>query len=170
MYLLEPIYLSLNCGVILISKTERGGFPVITEGLDVPSRASTQVVSSETQQPSKNSTLTSVSGQSNSLMSNMLEWEKIGRWKRTYLQKCPEINMFVQGLRWFSLFWQVYPFRSISSTQASEIWRRYSSWSIVDIMILRPYRFCLSCGNRQFLNNAELFLINTHDHNILMLW
>lgn len=75
-YLLEPIYLSLNCGVILISKTERGGFPVITEGLDVRSRASTQVVSSETQQPSKNSTLTSVSGQSNSLMSNMFEWEK----------------------------------------------------------------------------------------------
>lgn len=83
-YLLEPIYLSLNCGVILISKTERGGFPVITEGLDVPSRASTQVVSSETQQPSKNSTLTSVSGQSNSLMSNMLEWEK--NWSvKTYI-------------------------------------------------------------------------------------
>lgn len=87
MYLLEPIYLSLNCGVILISKTERGGFPVITEGLDVPSRASTQVVSSETQQPSKNSTLTSVSGQSNSLMSNMFEWEKNWSVKNVHICK-----------------------------------------------------------------------------------
>lgn len=87
MYLLEPIYLSLNCGVILISKTERGRFPVITEGLDVPSRASTQVVSSETQQPSKNSTLTSVSGQSNSLMSNMFEWEKNWSVKNVHICK-----------------------------------------------------------------------------------
>lgn len=86
-YLLEPIYLSLNCGVILISKTERGGFPVITEGLDVPSRASTQVVSSETQQPSKNSTFTSVSGQSNSLMSNMFEWEKNWSVKNVHICK-----------------------------------------------------------------------------------
>lgn len=86
-YLLEPIYLSLNCGEILISKTERGGFPVITEGLDVPSRASTQVVSSETQQPSKNSTLTSVSGQSNSLMSNMFEWEKNWSVKNVHICK-----------------------------------------------------------------------------------
>lgn len=87
MYLLEPIYLSLNCGVILISKTERGGFPVITEGLDVPSRASTQVVSSETQQPSKNSTLRSVSGQSYSLMSNMFEWEKNWSVKNVHICK-----------------------------------------------------------------------------------
>lgn len=34
-YLFEFIYLLLNCGVIFISKIERGGFLVIIEGLDV---------------------------------------------------------------------------------------------------------------------------------------
>lgn len=112
------------------------GVPVIVHGLDVPSRALTEVVSSETQQPSN-------TPPSRPSVANLILWwvifssgREISRWKRIHFCKnVPRLICLCEDYD-VSLFWQVYPFRSIGSTQTSEIWRRYSPWSVVDIMIL----------------------------------
>lgn len=146
------------------------GVPVIVHGLDVPSRALTEVVSSETQQPSN-------TPPSRPSVANLILWwvifssgREISRWKRIHFCKnVPRLICLCEDYDVFSFLTSL----SISVDRFHPDIR-----NMEEIFPLKcsghydtaSYRFCLSCGNRQFLNNAELFLINTHCQNILMLW
>lgn len=146
------------------------GVPVIVQGLDVPSRALTEVVSSETQQPSK-------TPPSCPSVANLILWwvifssgREICRWKRIHFCKnVPRLICLCED-------YVVFPFLTSLSISVDRF--HPDIRNMEEIFPLKcsghydtaSYRFCLSCGNRQFLNNAELFLINTHCQNILMLW